>query len=402
MIPMRPEFNALRFEVGDARVIERMPDLPVEEPFSPGRIAFLNDVSHILLADKEAKAYPDVITLAFWIRKANMERKKQSFLRNDVMRLGRGVVFHIAPSNVAVNYAYSFAASFILGNSNLVRLPSRDFSQVRIINRAICGALKERSEYQNFMAFFRYEKSREVNDALSSISNVRVVWGGDTTIHELRRSPLPPRAEEITFADRYSICIVDVDAYLKRTDADKIAVDFYNDTYLSDQNACTTPRLVCWLGDKDAAVKAREQFWRLLNEVVSQKYTFQSIQFVDKLANCCLAAADLDGIHVAPMGDNQITRVEIEKIVPNIRNYQGNSGFFYEYHLRDILELAPLCDEKLQTVSLLGNREVVTPLLRSGVKGIDRVVEIGHTLDFNFLWDGYDLKERLTRCVVML
>lgn len=35
----------------------------------------------------------------------------------------------------------------------------------------------------------------------------------------------------------------------------------------------------------------------------------------------------------------------------------------------------------------------------SGVKGIDRVVEVGKSMDFGFVWDGYDLRERLTRRV---
>ena len=54
-----------------------------------------------------------------------MEKEKEDFLSNGDLRMGRGVVFHIAPSNVAVNYAYSFAVGFVLGNANLVRLPSR-------------------------------------------------------------------------------------------------------------------------------------------------------------------------------------------------------------------------------------------------------------------------------------
>ena len=31
------------------------------------------------------------------------------------------------------------------------------------------------------------------------------------------------------------------------------------------------------------------------------------------------------------------------------------------------------------------------------MRGIDRVVKIGKTMEFGFIWDGYDLRERLTR-----
>ena len=40
-----------------------------------------------------------------------------------------------------------------------------------------------------------------------------------------------------------------------------------------------------------------------------------------------------------------------------------------------------------------------TPLLESGVKGIDRIVPIGHTMDFDLLWDGYDLVSQMTRVI---
>ena len=40
-------------------------------------------------------------------------------------------------------------------------------------------------------------------------------------------------------------------------------------------------------------------------------------------------------------------------------------------------------------------------LLTSGIKGIDRVVPIGKTMDFDFIWDGYDLISQLTRIIKM-
>ena len=99
------------------------------------------------------------------------------------------------------------------------------------------------------------------------------------------------------------------------------------------------------------------------------------------------------------MKDNRITRVELGGLDPVIQNYKGNSGFFFEYRLRDILELVPLCSVNMQTVAFLGDREVFRPLFKHGVKGIDRITEIGHTMDFDLIWDGYDLVERLTRTI---
>lgn len=396
---MQLNSELLEFQIGDEQIIKSISRMPVEQPFDLGRIAFLNEVSKELLSDKEAKHYSDVVTFAFWLRRANMEKEKEAFCSDEKLRIGRGVVFHIAPSNVAVNYAYSFAVSFVLGNANIVRLPSRAFRQVDIINGAIQRVL-ERTEYQKWkdaLVFLRYERNQEIADYFSSICDVRIIWGGDTTIREIRKSELQPRAGEITFADRYSICILDAAKYLYTKEKDKLALDFYNDTYLTDQNACTSPRLVCWIGEREKILQAKEIFWEKLWSQVEEKYVFQAVQFVDKLTNICLAATQIEGIHVMPMKDNRIVRIEIKKITSLIQGYRGNSGVFYEYDLKNVMDLVPICNGKLQTVAVLGDREMILSLVRSGVRGIDRVVKIGKTMEFSFLWDGYDLRERLTR-----
>lgn len=398
-IPMQLNSELLEFRIGDEESIKRMPELPVDVPFAQGRIDFLNEISRELLADREAKAYPDVVTFAFWIRRANMEKEKEEFLSDSRLRMGRGVVFHVVPSNVAVNYAYSFAVGFVLGNANILRLPSRIFPQVEIINRIICKVLEQEEyrKWKDYIVFLSYEKNKTVNDYLSSICDVRVIWGGDQAVREIRKSELPPRAGEVTFADRYSVCILDAEEYMGIEDKRRFAIDFYHDTYLTDQNACTSPRMVCWMGKGGKIRQAKEMFWEELWKVVEEKYEFQPVQYVDKLTNSCLAAAAIDGLHVVRMRDHRIVRIEVEKISPLLQEYRGNSGAFYEYELEDVMELAPVCNAKLQTVAVIGKTDVVLPLVKSGVKGIDRVVRIGRTMDFGFIWDGYDLRERLTR-----
>lgn len=403
MIPMERIFERLKFEIGDERILKKMSALPVGMPFEEGRIDFLNQVSRGLLSDRKAREYPDVVTFAFWIRKANMEQERKEFLSNNRFCMGRGVVFHIAPSNVAVNYAYSFAVGFVLGNGGIVRLPSKEFPQVELINRAVRKAL-EKGEYERWrdvIVFLRYERNREVNDYLSSFCDVRVIWGGDSTIREIRKSELPPRAGEITFADRYSLCVIDAEEYMAVADKDRLAMDFYNDTYLTDQNACTSPKLVCWLGEKGRIGQAKELFWERLWNVVSEKYVFQSVQYVDKLVNCCMAAVAAKGIHVVKMKDNRIVRIEVERLDPVIQEYRGDSGTFYECEISDVMELAPICNGKVQTVVMVGDRKRMGSLIMSGVKGIDRVVEVGKSMEFGFVWDGIDLRERLTRRVTV-
>lgn len=88
------------------------------------RIAFLAELSRRLLADHTNRRFPDVVAFAFWCRKAALESLAQKY-RDRGLRVGLGPVFHLAPSNVPINFAYSLAFGLLAGNSNIVRLPSR-------------------------------------------------------------------------------------------------------------------------------------------------------------------------------------------------------------------------------------------------------------------------------------
>lgn len=400
--------EGVSFLVGNKDTVAGMPKLAALEPFDDGILDLLNDVSRTLIADRGAKAYPDVVTFAFWIRKANTQKLKGRFHREDGnIRLGRGVAFHIAPSNVPVNFAYSLAAGLLTGNANIVRVPSKDFPQVGIIANAFVETMEgeKNRKLADYVCLVRYGREKAVNDLLSSIADTRIVWGGDATIAELRRSAIGPRVGEITFADRFSIAVLDSDTYVSFVDREKMkaAEDFYNDTYLTDQNACTSPRLVVWLGSRRE--EAKEEFWGRLHELAKRKYTFQSIQGVNKLTGACLAVvahAETPGTRIEPHKDNLLVRVKVPQIMDALMDLRGNSGYFYEYDCDDVLELKELCDDsRCQTIAYIGDVELLKPLLVSGVKGIDRAVPVGKTMDFDLIWDGYDLYGRLTRVIAL-
>lgn len=394
--------DRLSYLIGSRDTLRSMCGVPAKKPFDTSVLDFLNDLSKSLMANKEAKAYSDVITFAFWIRRSSTARWKEQFDKDDGnLYLGRGIAFHIAPSNVPVNYAYSLVVGLLTGNANVVRVPSKDFAQVRIINHAMKDVLgmENHAGMNDYICLVRYEKSSEINDLLSSIADTRIIWGGDATIAELRKSPLGPRANEITFADRFSLAVINSESYLERKDQQKIAEDFYNDTYLTDQNACTSPRMVVWTGTQ--IKRAKEVFWGNLHILVRKKYTFQPIQGINKMTSSYLLATACEGVEIKAVPDNLIVRAGIPEIPDNLMAFKDNSGFFFEYDCRDILELRTLCDDvRCQTVAYIGDKRMFDPLLASGVRGIDRIVPVGQTIDFSFIWDGYNLFERMTRVVV--
>lgn len=392
--------NKVEFLTGSAEIAVDLSHVPALAPFEDRIVDFLNDVSRILRKDPRSKTYPDVVTFGFWIRKGSVLKLREQFARKDrSVRLGKGTVFHIAPSNVPVNFAYSLVSGLLTGNANVVRVPSRDFPQVEIITGAFNKALETYAELRPYLCCVRYGRDKEVNDLFSSIADMRVVWGGDQTIAELRKSPLPPRSGEITFADRYSLAVIDSDSYLQIEDKRRVAEDFYNDTFFSDQNACTSPRVVVWTGSR--IEEAKEAFWNTEHKLVAEKYAFQPIQGVNKLVSAYLIASG-QAVRIESHPDNLIIRVSVPEIKDDLMDYKDNSGYFYEFTCANILDLTPLCnDKRCQTIGYIGDSKMLLPLVQSGVKGIDRVVPIGHTMDFDLIWDGYDLPALLTRTVVI-
>ena len=393
--------NKIQFLVGDAGALERISNVPARKPFCNEIVDFLNELSREIMRNSMCRQYSDVMTFAFWIRKASITALAERFREDDSsIRLGRGVSFHVAPSNVPVNFAYSLVAGLLTGNANIVRVPSKEFAQTGIIADAIEETLRSFVNLSDLICLIRYSRDKEVNDLLSSLADTRIIWGGDETISEIRRSPLPPRSTEITFADRYSLSIIDSEEYLGLDDKQAFASDFYNDTYFSDQNACTSPALVVWTGSKKS--EAKKIFWEELHKKVLDKYTFQDVQSVNKLTGVYKVLSDIEGVTFIEGDDNFITRLEVRELSADLMAYRAGSGFFFEYDCDDIMDLKEICnDKRCQTIGILGEREILKPLIESGIKGVDRIVPIGRTMDFDLIWDGYDLYSALTRIVTI-
>ena len=137
----------------------KMPSSKILPPYDKNVCEFFNDLSHSLLKNKEAKKYADVVSYAFWCRRNNINKLKENF-KEDHIRLGLGMVFHISPSNVPVNFIYSFSFGLLSGNSNIVRVPSKLFPQVTIICKAINNLfkIKKYKKIKEMNSFIRYEQ----------------------------------------------------------------------------------------------------------------------------------------------------------------------------------------------------------------------------------------------------
>lgn len=395
---MQLSFKDLQYVIGNPEVVEAMPNARVLRPFDEDVLAFLNDLSAVLRRNRE---YPDVATFGFWCRKAALLQEKVKY--DDVNeRFGKGIVFHSTPSNVAVNFAFSFAAGLLAGNANIVRLPGKPFEQVTIISDAIRELLETKHKNMApYVVFVKFPPVKEITDAFSGICNVRVIWGGDMTVAELRQSKIPARTTEITFADRHSIAVIDADAYLAAERKDTIIQNFYNDTYYTDQNACTSPRIIFWQGEKKE--EAKVDFWKRVHELVAGRYSLAAVQAVGKL-NALYSVASQKAVKLQDSEDMFITRLDVDRVDKDLMNYKYNSGFYFEKDIDNLKEIVNVCDIRCQTVTYYGVKEEDFREFLGAARpiGIDRIVPMGKSMDFALIWDGYDLIRQMSRRVTII
>ena len=377
--------------------------LPALVPFGATVVNFVDAFSRSMLASPEARAYPELVALAFWLRRSSVEKLKRHALDATRIRVPRGVAFHVAPSNVDTIFIYSWFLSLLCGNSNIVRISSKPSGQVRMIFEII-GKLFAQAEFVDVLnrsLIVQYGHDERVNVLFSSNCDVRLVWGGDQTIDEIRKAPLPPTAIEMIFANKYSFAVINAESIIDADDIrrQRLAAAFYNDTYQFAQMACSSPRMIVWLSRNHHAVqKARNIFWPLLQKYIDTGDTgLDMSDYVNKRVAVDSLAMH-EQVQIEQGLKNDISRVWLQK--PKIHEeLHCGAGLFFESVITELEELRPLLSRKIQTISYVG---ISCDLWRDFfskniVTGIDRVVPVGMALNFNYIWDGYDMPDLLMR-----
>ena len=368
--------------------------------YSDEAVSFIADLSSRIMKSSLVRAYPDIMTFGFWCRKGNILRLKDKYPESDI-RLGRGVCFHVTPSNIPVSFAFSYIFGLLAGCSNIVRLPSRKFAQIDIIISILRETLKTHPDIYNRTAFIRYPVNQVTTEHFSLMADARMIWGGDGTVTNIRCMKTHPRCIDVFFPDRYSICVIDADAVKKSDDNElaKLADNFYNDTYLMDQNACSSPKIVCWIND---CQEGRSKFWDAVINVVRTRYDLQAATSVDKFTKSCEDAIErFDNIVSIEQNTNLLYRVEIRKLTPETEDYRGVGGYFYEFSMEHLEDLISVVTEKIQTITWFGldPKTIQNVVINNRLRGVDRIAPIGKAMDIGVIWDGYDLIRMLSRIV---
>lgn len=371
------------------------------KPFEKDILNFISEFSLEILKYNNIKNYPDLVTFAYFFRKSNLNLLKSNY--NDLeFRVSLGITLHIAPSNVPVNFLFSLFLSLISGNTSIVRLPSRNFDQINI-SIDILNKIKKTKKHNNIIdriVLVRYPHDDEINTYLSSISDSRMLWGGDETVTYFKSLITKPNNIDLSFFNRFSCAIIDSEFIINNSNnlTDYIS-RFYNDTFLFDQNACTSPRLIFWLGKENINKKAKKIFFnQLIKKINKSNYVIPSSSAVKKLNLISELAFKNLIIRNEIYGKNQIYSSDINDINNEIFEYDLNSGFFLNYDIPSVNKLADVKSFRLQTLVYLGfdKVDIKNKLILYNIS-FNRIFEVGKSSEFSLIWDGIDVVRSLSK-----
>ena len=392
-------------------IVERFMSVPTKAlmPFDDAVMNVAAALSRRLATDSEARTFPALQALAFWMRRAELVRLRDAFHQlEDAGRVlvPRGVVFHVPPANVDTLFVYSWLLAVLAGNRNIVRLSTRMSRQGSLLCRMLNEELQEQSD--GFLAqntvMLSYGHEADVSAALSAVCDVRVIWGGDATVNAMRKIALPPHAVEMTFPDRYSWAAIDCEAFLALDGAarEALADKFYNDTFWFDQLGCSSPRTIVWVGTATVGATAG----RIFGDAVSSRIKARGyrVDVGSSLAKRTFAyRAVLDQpVSTVEWVSNELAVASLDQGAPMERDHPGG-GFLFQRVVQHLDELAPLLSARDQTLAYFGFpvQELRALAVGLGARSFDRIVPIGEALRFDRYWDGYDLLAQFTRQVTV-
>ena len=375
-------------------------------PFAPERIAALESLSRILLAHPRLKRDPAGASLAFWLRKASIANLEAGYrlLPGPGARVPAGLVFHVAPANVDTLFIYSWALSFLCGNSNVVRLTTRLSPQMSDLLVCLDATFVEHPGACRGNAFVTYGHDDAITTGISLACDSRIVWGGDETVQRLRSIPLAPHASERSFASKRSLSVIAAAPYLKAGDParDQLADRMSADLAPFAQMACSSPQVLYWLGADEQCREAQSDMGRRLEAAMAARLGEPDLGFAvrrlthsfDRAASGAASSVN-HRPHTTQVASTSPSDAEAEEAC--------GAGLLNNAFLASVGELTPLLRRNHQTISYFGltERERGDLALGAGKAGVDRIVPIGRALEFGPYWDGFNLWDDLSRLVLV-
>jgi hypothetical protein len=371
-------------------------------PFAPERVDLVASVAEALLSSRGSPASGPAAHFAFWTRRAALAKLAASFaarVPQHTLARPRGLVFHLPPQNVETVFLYSWALAYLAGNANIVRLPQEISARMRAIVDLFLDRLAAQRDTSQL--FLHYPSKGDLGAKISARSDARVVWGGDAKVALFAPLPLRNGGKSIWFGDRFSFSTVNGAALDKLDEAAlrALAKKLHNDVFVFDQMACSSPHALYVVGE----AAAHSAGVRRLLDASAAEWTMDDPagrvgHAIGKMTAAFYAAGTGRASSVSWQNTNLTSFVAS---APERQDIRVGGGFLSVVFIRSLDEVPSFIRESDQTITYFGweRGEIETVAASRTGPGVSRWAPIGTALDFDFIWDGYDIPFELTRLI---
>lgn len=371
-------------------------------PFSAERIGVVSRVSDAILKGRQSHRNPSVVHFAFWTRRNALQRLADSFRRRipaGAYARPRGLVFHLPPQNVETVFLYSWVLSYLSGNANIVRLPAEVSAEMR----AICDLFLREIEQagDRFQFFVHYASQTDIGKNISCLSDCRIVWGGDAKVNLFAGVPLRKGGKALWFGDRFSFALLNGDTLLGSGESERrqLATKLFNDIFVFEQMACASPHILYVVGSDERHGAAVADLLLELATVAKQNNAAPATgHVIKKMVEAFTSAGSGDASRVV-WDAHELTSVITTE--PDRLEQRVGGGYLRVSYLGSPKEVLPLLREHDQTVTYFGFdvKEIEALIENTLTAGATRWTPVGTALDFDSIWDGYDIPFELTKLV---
>jgi hypothetical protein len=371
-------------------------------PFAPERVDLVASVAGTLLGPQRSAASGPAAHFAFWTRRAALAKLAAGFAARvpaSALARPRGLVFHLPPQNVETVFLYSWALSYLAGNANIVRLPHEISARMRAIVELLLERLQASGD--DSQLFVHYPSQGDLGAKISALSDARVVWGGDAKVALFAPLPLRNGGKSIWFGDRFSFSTINGAALAALDDAalSALAKKLHNDIFVFDQMACSSPHALYVVGEAAAhSVAVRRLLDASALEGTMDDPSGRVGHALGKMTAAFYVAANGRASSV-DWRNPQLTSIVAN--APQRQDMRVGGGFLSVVFVPSLSEVAGFIRESDQTITYFGweRSEIETIAASRAGPGVSRWAPIGTALDFDFIWDGYDIPFELTRLV---
>ena len=399
-------FTTHAADVLDAQ-LERLRALPTLPPFSAEARRFVAEFTRRIMKLPGLRTYPELATLSHWFRPAAIDHlARQAGATEGGIALPRGSVFHLAPANVDVLFAYAWLMSVLAGNRNVARLSQKAGAQ----RDALISILHEFHAEGQFpevlerTLLLTYPHDDAITRSISGHCHARIVWGGNATVAKIRSIPVAPLAIELTFPDRFGIAALGAAAIVAMSPEDilELARRFCNDMLWFSQQACSSPRCLYWIGEAATIAAAKAAFWPAVRAQARQ-FEDDTAAMMARVTDACLLAAIASHAHLEDSLTAYPIRMAVDRAGGELREMQSGYGLITEVDLESLRLISDQLDDRDQTMICHGldQQELAEFAATLPGRALDRVVPVGRALDFHHVWDGTDLFAVLMRRITL-